>query len=172
MIRTEHVLESWRAIREDTIAAVEDFPASEFDFRAMPEMQTFGEIAHHILRAGEGMTGMLLAGEDDFTVPDFGQRLARHFGPLAPDAGVPELTAALRESLDRRLTELAAKPADFLAQEITRFDGQKLTRLEMVQFIKEHELTHRSQLFMCLRLKGIVPSTTRKRLARLAKKGA
>jgi uncharacterized damage-inducible protein DinB len=172
MIRTEHVLESWRGIREDTIAAVEDFPAGEFGFRATPEMQTFGEIAHHILRAGEGLTGMLLAGEDDFTVPDFGQRLMRHFGTLAPDAGVAELTAALRESLDRRLAELAAQPADFLAQEITRFDGQRLTRLEMVQFIKEHELTHRSQLFMYLRLKGIVPSTTRKRLARLAKKGA
>ena len=33
----------------------------------------------------------------------------------------------------------------------------------MVQTMKEHELTHRAQLFMYLRLKGIVPSTTRRR---------
>jgi uncharacterized damage-inducible protein DinB len=169
MIRTEHVLDSWRSIREDTIAAVQDFPADQFDFRATPEMQTFGEIARHILQSSEGMTGMVLAGENDFTVPDFRQRLMRHIGELAPDASPAELAAALRESLDRRLRELAGKPADFLAQEITRFDGVKLTRLEMVQFTKEHELTHRAQLFLCLRLKGIVPSTTRRRLARLAR---
>jgi uncharacterized damage-inducible protein DinB len=36
----------------------------------------------------------------------------------------------------------------------------------MLQFIKEHELTHRAQLFMYLRLKGIVPPTTRRRLAK------
>src|ERR1039457_3881524 len=107
MIRTEHVLESWRAVREDTIAAVEDFPANEFDFRATPEMQTFGEIANHILSAGEGLTGMLLAGEEDFTVPDFRQRLMRHTANLARDSGAAGLTAALRESLDRRLAELA-----------------------------------------------------------------
>jgi uncharacterized damage-inducible protein DinB len=168
MIRTEHVLDSWRAVREDTIAAVEDFPG-EFDFRATPEMQTFGEIARHILQASEGLTGMLLAGESDFTVPDFRQRLMRHITPLAPDASVAELTAALRGTLDQRLAQLAAKPADFMAQEVTRFDGVKLTRMEMVLFIMDHELTHRTQMFMCLRLKGIVPSTTRRRLARAAR---
>jgi len=61
---------------------------------------------------------------------------------------------------------LAAKPAEFFAGEITRFDGQRVTRLEMLQGIKEHELTHRQQLFMYLRLKGIVPPTTRRRLAK------
>jgi uncharacterized damage-inducible protein DinB len=169
MIRTQHVLDSWRSLREDTIAAVQEFPADQFDFRVTPETQTFGEIARHILQASEGLTGMLLAGEDDFSVPDFRQRLARHVREPAPDAGAAELAVALQDSLDRRLRQLAAKPPEFLAQEITRFDGVKLTRLEMVQFMKEHELTHRSQLFLCLRLKGMVPSTTRRRMARLAR---
>jgi uncharacterized damage-inducible protein DinB len=53
---------------------------------------------------------------------------------------------------------------------IVRFDGQQVTRLEMVQTIKEHELTHRSQLFMYLRLKGIIPATTRRRMAKQAGK--
>ena len=59
---------------------------------------------------------------------------------------------------------------DFFSGMITRFDGQRVTRLEMLQFIKEHELTHRSQMFMYLRLKGIVPATTRRRQAK--QKGA
>jgi len=44
-----------------------------------------------------------------------------------------------------------------------------VTRLEMLQFVKEHELTHRQQLFMYLRLKGTVPATTRRRMAQTAK---
>ena len=81
-----------------------------------------------------------------------------------------ELAAALRQSLDKRLAELAAQPPEFFAHIITRFDGQRVTRLEMVQMVKEHELTHRAQLFLYLRLKGIVPATTRRRMAKQSAK--
>ena len=60
------------------------------------------------------------------------------------------------------------QPEEFFDQEITRFDGMRLTRLEMLQFVKEHELTHRSQLFMLMRLKGMVPPTTKRRMAAAA----
>jgi uncharacterized damage-inducible protein DinB len=89
---------------------------------------------------------------------------------LDAGAGAPELAAALRDSLEERTKRLAAQPAEFFSHIITRFDGQKVTRLEMVQTIKEHELTHRAQLFMYLRLKGMVPATTRRRLAKQAGK--
>ena len=98
MVRVEHVLDSWRTIRQDTAAAVEEFPAADLDYRPTPELMTFR------------------------------------------------------------------------ARIVTRFDGQKVTRLEMVQTIKEHELTHRAQLFLYLRLKGLVPATTRRRLAKQAGK--
>ena len=78
--------------------------------------------------------------------------------------------AALRQSVERRTQELAAQTPEFFSGIITRFDGQRVTRLEMVQFVKEHELTHRSQMYMCLRLKGIVPATTRRRLSKQAGK--
>ena len=68
--------------------------------------------------------------------------------------------------MSARAAQLAAQPASFYAGEITRFDGQRVTRLEMVQGVKEHELTHRQQLFMYLRLNGIVPPTTRRRQAK------
>ena len=58
--------------------------------------------------------------------------------------------------------QLALQPAEFFAHIITRFDGQMVTRLEMVRFTKEHELTHRAQLFLYLRLKGLVPATMRR----------
>jgi uncharacterized damage-inducible protein DinB len=80
------------------------------------------------------------------------------------------MAAALRESVDQRAAQFAAKPAEFFEQLVTRVDGLRVTRLEFLQFIKEHELTHRQQLFMYLRLKGMTPATTRRRMARQAAK--
>jgi uncharacterized damage-inducible protein DinB len=170
MVRLEHVLDSWKTIRHDTAAAVEEFPAGDLDYRPTPELMTFREIARHILDASHALTGMLLAGDDNFATPDFRERLKRHMSGLGAGAGAPELAAALRESVEERTAQLAAHPAEFFSCIVTRFDGQRVTRLEMVQTIKEHELTHRAQLFLYLRLKGLVPATTRRRLAKQAGK--
>ena len=71
--------------------------------------------------------------------------------------------------MDRRIyklcAKLAAQSAEWFAHVITRFDGQRVTRLELVSMVKEHELTHRSQMFVAMRLHGIVPPTTRRRVA-------
>jgi len=74
----------------------------------------------------------------------------------------------LRSSVEQRVTELGAQTPEFYAGIITRPDGAQVTRMEMVQFVKEHELTHRAQMFLYLRMKGVVPATTRRRLARQA----
>jgi len=170
MVRVEYVLASWKAVREDTITAVEEFPAGEFDYRPAPELATFGEIARHVAVAGDGLAGLLLAGERDFTGPEFRERMKAHVPALPQNAGAAELAAALRETIDRRAAQFAEQPVDFWAAMIRRVDGQEVTRLEMVQWMKEHELTHRQQLFMYMRMKGMVPATTRRRLARLAGK--
>jgi uncharacterized damage-inducible protein DinB len=168
MVRLEHVLDSWKTVRGDTIHAVEDFPADELDFRPTPEVMTFGELARHILDAGDGLTGLLLSGDDNLATPDFREKLMKHARNAG--SGAAGLATALRESIDQRTAQLAAQPADFFSHAITRFDGQRVTRLEMLQMIKEHELTHRATMFLYLRLKGIVPATTRRRMAKQAAK--
>ena len=170
MVRVEHVLASWKAIRQDAAAAVEEFPAAEFDFRPCAELATFGEIARHILMIGEGLSGSLLAGELDFTAPGFRERMKAHMTDVPPNAGPSELAAALRGSMEKCVEQLKGQTADFWAHMVKRVDGQEVTRLEMIQFVKEHELTHRQQLFTYLRMKGIVPATTKRRLARQAAK--
>jgi len=164
MVRLEQVLDSWKAVRADTIAAVEEFPAAEFDFKPTADLMTFGQIARHILVAGHGLTGLLLEGEEHLGGPEFRQKMAR-LAPLPEGAGAPDLVRELRASIEQRTAELAGRDAEFYAGIITRVDGARVTRLEMLQFVKEHELTHRTQLFLCLRMKGLVPATTRRRLA-------
>ena len=170
MVRVETVLDSWKTIRQDTAQAVEEFPAGELDFKPTPELMAFREIARHILDAGHALSGLLLAGEVDLTGPDFRRKLTEQLTGLAQDADAEALAAELRKSLDVRAGELARQTPEWFSQLITRFDGQRVTRLEMLQFIKEHELTHRAQMFVYLRLKGVVPATTRRRQAKQAGK--
>ena len=170
MVRTETVLDSWKTVRQDTAQAVEDFPASDFDFKATPDVMTFGELARHILDAGHAMTGMLLDGVDNLATPQFREMIGKYKPQLPERLDAATLASELRKSSETQTAALAVKGPEFFSGMITRFDGQRVTRLEMLQFLKEHELTHRAQMFVYLRLKGIVPGTTRRRQAQ--KKGA
>jgi len=165
MVRKEIVIDSWKTARLDTAQAVEDFPAAELDFKATPDLMTFGELARHILDAGHALTGILLDGVDNLATPQFREMIGRYRPQLPERLDAPTLASELRKSIETRSAELAAKCDDFYSGFITPFDGLRVTRLEMLQFIKEHELTHRSQMFVYLRLKGIVPATTRRRQA-------
>jgi len=170
MVRVEHVLDSWKAVRQDTANAVDDFPAAEFDFRPAPDTMTFGEAARHILDASDGFTGLLLAGDDDFTTPDFREKMKSHMRKLASNGAVPELAAALRESVEQRTAALAAQPAAFWDHYITRFDGQRVTRLEMVADDQGARTDAPGRTCSVPEDEGIVPATTRRRLAKQAGK--
>ena len=157
-------------MRQDTAQAVEEFPAGEVDFKPTPDLDSFRQIAMHILNAGNGLTGLLLEGEENLTGPEFREKMKKHYSSISPDADAAALAAELRAAVEPKIAALAQQSPEWFAQIVTRVDGQKVTRLEMLQFVKEHELTHRSQLFMYLRLKGVVPVTTRRRLAMQAKR--
>lgn len=166
MIRIEHVLESWKAVRADVAQAVLDMPEGQMKYRATPDLMTFEELARHILFAGRGLAGMLLDGENDLTAPDAREKMKRYF-PALPETLTPaDLAVELTKGVDADCGALAAKPASFYAEMMKRFDGQEITRLEMLLFTKEHELTHRSQMFTYLRMQGVVPPTTRRKMAK------
>jgi uncharacterized damage-inducible protein DinB len=166
MVRLDSILSSWKTVREDTAQAVEDFAPYNLDFKPSADLMTFGATARHILDAGYGLSGLLLAGEQDLSTPQFRENIGKLVAELPKTEDAGALAHELRSAMERRAPELAAKPAEFYAGEIIRMDGQRVTRLEMLQLIKEHELTHRQQLFMYLRLNGVVPPTTRRRQAK------
>jgi uncharacterized damage-inducible protein DinB len=166
MVRLDSILNSWKTVREDTAQSVEDFPAEKLDYKACDGLMSFGATARHILEAGHGLTGLMLNGEDDLSTPQFRENIGKLVSQLPKTEDAGALARELRHDMQRLCSELSAKPAEFYAGEITRMDGQRVTRLEMLQTIKEHELTHRQQLFMYLRLNGVVPPTTRRRVAK------
>ena len=163
-------MNSWKTVRQDTAQAVEEFPAGELDFKPTPDLDSFRQIAMHILNAGNGLAGLLLDGEEVLSGPEFREKIKKYFSPISADADAASLAAELRAAIEPTVAGLAKQSPEWYSQIVTRVDGQKVTRLEMLQFVKEHELTHRAQLFMYLRLKGIVPATTRRRLATQVKR--
>ena len=165
MIRLDAVLDSWKSIRRDTAQAWLDMPSEEAAFRPTPELMPYRDLAVHILNASHGITMMLLAGETDFSAPGFRERMRTHFlDASAFDSAV--LAGQLETVLQADAEQVRARPdTAWWSEVMTRFDGTPVTRLEMLQYAKEHELTHRSQMFMYLRLKGVVPPTTRRRMA-------
>ena len=165
MIRVNYALDSWKTVRKDVVNAVKEFPAESFQEKLVEGVDSFGTIARHILNAGHAFPGLLMTGIENLQTPDFREKMKPHMYLLGEDTTSGQLVAALEESIEQRIAELTVQPDEFFATEITRFDGVRLTRLEMLQFVKEHELTHRSQLFMLLRIKGVVPPTTKRRLA-------
>jgi len=165
MVRSQFVLDSWKTIRKDVVNAVREFPADQFDATPVEGVDSFRAIARHILDAGHAFPGILMTGIESLQTPEFREKMKPHTFGLKPEATTEEIAEALEQSIETRTAELAKQSPEWFVEEITRFDGMRLTRLEMLQFVKEHELTHRSQLFMILRLKGIVPPTTKRRLA-------
>lgn len=165
MVRLEAFLDSWKSVRNDAAQAVEDMPPGGLVFRPQHDLMTFREIAEHILHAGRGLTGLLLDGETALNTPDFREKLKRYSRPLPADAGAAAIAAEMRKAVEEDCARLAQQPPAFFSQIITRFDGARVTRLEMMQFVKEHEVAHRAQLFLYLRLNGVVPPTTRRKLA-------
>ena len=170
MVRLENVLASWKTVRQDTAQAVEDCPAGELDFKPTPDLDSFRQIALNVLNAGNGLSGLLLDGEENLSGPEFREKMKKHFSAIPAEADAAALAAELRAAVEPKIDALAKQTPEWYAQMVTRVDGQKVTRLEMLQFVKEHELTHRAQLFMYLRLQGVVPVTTRRRLAMQARR--
>lgn len=165
MVRLDAVLDSWKSIRKDTAQAWLDMPAEEAAFRPTADLMTYRDLAVHIVNASHGMTAMLLSGETDFSAPGFRERMRTHHFDLS-GLDREALAARLESEIDadaHRVRE-QTDPA-FWSAIMKRFDGTPVTRLEMLQYAKEHELTHRSQMFMYLRLKGVIPPTTRRRMA-------
>jgi uncharacterized damage-inducible protein DinB len=165
MVRLEALLDSWKSIRRDTVQAWLDMPADDAAFQPTPDLMKYRDLAVHILNASHALTMVLLSGETDFAAPGFRERMRAHFVD-ASGLDAPGLAAQLEAMLEADAAQVKANPDEaFWSAIMTRFDGTPVTRLEMLQFAKEHELTHRSQMFMYLRLKGVVPPTTRRRLA-------
>jgi uncharacterized damage-inducible protein DinB len=168
-MQPETFFELARATRSESVTACREFPAEAFDEELVPGFMSFRKINQHILEAGYALTGMLLEGDEHFNVPEMRQRFTKYLPVIGADATPGELASALDAKLEERIAQVREAGPAFWESEITHFSGARITMMEMMLLIRQHEAEHRAQAAVLSRMQGIVPATTRKRQAAAAK---
>jgi uncharacterized damage-inducible protein DinB len=131
-----------------TRRAIEAIPADQLDFRPTPDMMTARDLALHII-GNYGFLGTGLAENhwsmDSFSVP----------GTFTDTEGLLQAFDAVYE---RFRQQLASFPDDGFELVVKPFGVDQQIQ-EVARDIAEHEVHHRGQLYVYLRIMGVTPPT-------------
>ena len=140
--------------------AVEALPREHFDFKPRPELLTAHQVVVHVAEAEHAWNEVLEGGPareewvTEMADPAQGWRTTID----APDHAA---LLALLEKCHRPTQAWFERPAEDLARVITRTGQDGVTRHMTAHWIldhvQEHEIHHRAQLNLYLRLLGITP---------------
>jgi uncharacterized damage-inducible protein DinB len=142
------------------LEAVTRFPAAQLDYKPQPELMTARQIILHIAETEHGWIHAAIDGgrEEEWIVPADDQADGWRTVVDTPDH------AALRALLERwhePTKRWLDRPADELGRVIHRRfkDGLELSYTVhwILDHVQEHEIHHRAQLNLYLRLLGIEP---------------
>lgn len=157
----EEALNAWEYARAGVIAEAESIPPDQFDFRPAPESRSVAELVVHIVESGQMMAGELTRADGDFTRQSYADHLREHAGTIEPGQSREALLALLRDTGKSGRDRIREAGEVAMLQRIRRFDGLEGTRLAWMYHGIDHEMYHRGQLALCVRLLGRVPALTR-----------
>lgn len=138
-------LERLKNSKEYTLQVAEKMPADKYGFKPTPEEMSFGTMLLH-------MAENLLYISTEFVSPDRG----RAMGAPPTDSTKAGAIKAITSAYDFAIATVASFPREQLADSVAFFAG-KITRLQMINILSDHQTHHRGQLIVYLRLNGIVP---------------
>ncbi len=162
----QHMAESWRTVRKNTIQVAEDIPADKYDFQPTPDTMTVAQMLAH-LATGTHWAEQMHFVEKKHTVEgsDFGRYMGEGAAMAAELTTKDRIVDALITRGEGFALQLESLSDEQLAESVVLPNGTK-SRFEMLLGIKEHEMHHRAQLMLIERLLGIVPHLTRARMRR------
>lgn len=161
---------AFRTVRTNTVRVVEEIPDDKFDFVAAPGMRTVRSLVAHMIWAPRMYEGFH-KGNRITTLKgvDFGAVMADAGAFEALSRSKADLLAALKADGESYASWVETVDDAVLAETFTDPMGANpKTRLENLMSVKEHEMHHRAQLMLILRLLGGVAPLTRERQARAA----
>lgn len=157
----DEALEAWEYARDGLLAEAESIPDDQYDFRPAPESRSVAELLAHVVESGRMMAGELTRPDGDFRRQSFAEHLAEHGGPVPPDRSKEELLELVRRTGEEGRRRIRDFGEVGMLQRIRRFDGREGTRLAWLNHGIDHEMYHRGQLALYVRLTGRVPALTR-----------
>ena len=158
----EETLEAWRYTRVGVITEIENLSETDLRFKPHAESRAPADISFHIVESGLMMAGELSRPDGNFQRKSFPQFMKEYAG------GVTATTKTKKKGLVQTLTRTHAdgertirKAGELhMLQLITRFDGERGTRLAWMNHGISHEEYHRGQIALYARLVGRVPALT------------
>lgn len=157
----ETIIGLWKDAREGLIQEVEKIPEDQFSFRATPDTRSIAEILQHLIQAQKILVGEACREETNL----MRQSMVAHAQEYAP--GVHKVTDKnglldlLRSSMDEAQACIG-ESADKLDATMTAINGQPTSKSAFLTFCVSHEMYHRGQLTVFLRLLNIEPVLTGK----------
>lgn len=158
----EEAIEAWQDARNGVIDEVENLPANKFEFRPTPDVRSVTELVIHILEVSLMMAGELPREDTNLRRFPWPKMIAHYSKPIENISGKRALLAALRSTLRDGVREFQRAGEIHMLQQITRFDGNKGTRLEWFHHGIAQEMYHRGQLALYARLIGVKPALTKR----------
>jgi uncharacterized damage-inducible protein DinB len=159
----EEALEAWRYTREGVITEIENLSDAELQFRPHAESRTAAEIAVHLAESGQMMAGELSRPDGNFQRKSFPQFMKEY------SRGIPQATKNTKKKTIVQMLMRAHADGEKKIRKagelrmlglITRFDGERGSRLAWMNHGISHEEYHRGQLALYARLVGRVPALT------------
>lgn len=161
----EEAIESWQDVRAGFIEEVKNIPGKYWDFRPTPEVKSVRELVVHVLEIAMMMTGELTREDTNFRRAPWPKLLKMYAQPAYNAQTRSELLRLLKSQLLEGEKKFRAAGELHMLQHITRFDGNKGTRLAWFLHGIDQEMYHRGQITVYARLLGFVPALTKKILA-------
>ena len=157
----EEAIDAWQDARSGVIHEVENLPDDRFDFRPTPQNRSVTELVIHIMEVSLMMTGELTRDDTNLRRYPWPELIAHYSKPIDGLVRKKELLPALRSTIADGVNEFRRAGEVHMLQQISRFDGQKATRLQWMYHGIAQEEYHRGQLAIYARLIGVTPALTK-----------
>ena len=155
----EGLIETWKDTRSGLIDEVQQIPAEQFTFKASAETRSVAQLLQHVIESQKMLIGETCQPDTNLMRRPFPEQI-KHYAPGVSDVtdkdGLIELLSA---SIEEGAQKLAAT-GDQLNNMMTRFDGRQVPKIDFLNFAVSHEMYHRGQLTVYLRLLDIEPALT------------
>jgi uncharacterized damage-inducible protein DinB len=166
----DEALEAWQYTRAGVIEEVENLSEADLKFRPHAESRTVAELGVHLAESGLMMAGELTRPDGNFRRKSYPQFIKEYAVGQAPATKKSQLVRLLKRTHTDGDRKIRAAGELFMLQSITRFDGERGTRLAWMNHGISHEDYHRGQIALYARLVGRVPALTQ-RILGISSKG-
>jgi len=156
----DEALEAWAYTRSGFISEIQNLSDADLKIRPHPESRTATEIAIHIVESGQMMSGELSRPDGNFQRKTYPQFIKEYGGAIPKVTKKSEIVQLLKRTHAEGEKKLRATGELHMLQMITRFDGERGSRLAWMNHGISHEEYHRGQLALYARLAGRVPALT------------